>query len=457
MGAPRTDRGGGKSRWRPLVAALAGIAFLAVQVVPASADPGDQQRLADLAKQQQELQRAVDVSRANAERYRQQASTFQSAVDAANDRIATLAAQQDRAQNQADALKIQIEITEEQLALVAFQITETQSLIDALKAEGAAQQRELARRQDIYATHLRLTYLESRVSPLEMLLSSSSLSDFVTRVQDLVVIDRQDRQLVNEIQALQASTADKQQQVATDLKEIDGLQRQIEVQKSDLAQQKAQYDQLVAAAAASIDEQSVVGQQAASQRDAALGSKYQQDLQTNDLQKKLQEAQAAYEQLAADLAAKSGLAVWTGRLVNWPLGGVITQGFGPTPFWGEPAAWYNGVWYPHFHNGLDIAAPMYTPIRAPAAGRVVTVGKPYLAWGDTAEIVIIAHGGNFSTLYGHLDDSARPPVVSVGQWVRAGQLIGYVGMTGWTTGPHLHFMTIVDGHAQNPLSYLPPR
>ncbi|MDE3194611.1 MAG: M23 family metallopeptidase, partial [Chloroflexota bacterium] len=127
------------------------------------------------------------------------------------------------------------------------------------------------------------------------------------------------------------------------------------------------------------------------------------------------------------------------------------------PFWGEPAAWYNGVWYPHFHNGLDIAAPMYTPIRAPAAGRVVTVGKPYLAWGDTAEIVIIAHGGNFSTLYGHLDDSARPPVVSVGQWVRAGQLIGYVGMTGWTTGPHLHFMTIVDGHAQNPLSYLPPR
>ncbi|MDE3193585.1 MAG: hypothetical protein KGN00_07860, partial [Chloroflexota bacterium] len=330
MGAPRTDRGGGKSRWRPLVAALAGIAFLAVQVVPASADPGDQQRLADLAKQQQELQRAVDVSRANAERYRQQASTFQSAVDAANDRIATLAAQQDRAQNQADALKIQIEITEEQLALVAFQITETQSLIDALKAEGAAQQRELARRQDIYATHLRLTYLESRVSPLEMLLSSSSLSDFVTRVQDLVVIDRQDRQLVNEIQALQASTADKQQQVATDLKEIDGLQRQIEVQKSDLAQQKAQYDQLVAAAAASIDEQSVVGQQAASQRDAALGSKYQQDLQTNDLQKKLQEAQAAYEQLAADLAAKSGLAVWTGRLVNWPLGGVITQGFGPT-------------------------------------------------------------------------------------------------------------------------------
>ncbi|MDE3100744.1 MAG: peptidoglycan DD-metalloendopeptidase family protein [Chloroflexota bacterium] len=290
-----------------------------------------------------------------------------------------------------------------------------------------------------------------------MLLSSSSLADFVTRVENMVIVDRQDRLLVDEIRQLQDSTKKKQDQVATDLKEIDGLQKQIEVQKVTLAQQKTQYDQMVAAAAASIDEQGSLAQQAATQRDAALGQKYQADQQTSDLNQKLQDAQAQYEQLAAELAAKSGLAVWTGRLVNWPVNGVITQGFGPTSFWGEPSAWYNGVWYPHFHNGLDIAAPMYTPIVAPAAGRVVTVGKPYLAWGDSAEIVIIAHGGNFSTLYGHLDDSARPPVVSVGQWVRAGQIIGYVGMTGWTTGPHLHFMTIVDGHAQDPLAYLPPR
>ncbi len=440
-----------------MLALLAGFAFLAMQVVPASADPGDQQRLADLARQQQELERAVQVSRANAERYRQQADQFQSAVDAANGRIAELAAQQDRAQNQADILKIKIQITEEQLALVAFQISETQSLVGALVAQSAAQEKDLARQQEAYATHLRLTYREAQVSPLEMLLSSSSLADFVTRVEDLVIIDRQDKQLVDQIQQLRASTAEKQTQVAQDLAEIDGLQKQIEVQKLALAQQKTQYDAMVAAAAASIDQQSALGAQAAASRNGALGAKDQADQQTGDLNKKLQEAQAAYEQLAAELAAKSGLAVYTGRLIYWPVNGVITQGFGPTSFWGEPAAWFQGVWYPHFHNGLDIAAPMYTPIRAPAAGRVVTVGKPYVAWGDTAEIVIIAHGGNFSTLYGHLDDSAKPPPVQVGQMVRAGQIIGYVGMTGWTTGPHLHFMTIVDGHAADPLSYLPPR
>ena len=108
-----------------------------------------------------------------------------------------------------------------------------------------------------------------------------------------------------------------------------------------------------------------------------------------------------------------------------------------------------------FHNGIDIARPMYTPISAASSGQVVTVGKPYLAYGDTATVVIIAHGYNFSTLYGHLDDSVKPPPVRVGQMVNAGQIIGYVGMTGWTTGPHLHFMTIVNGRAVDPMPYLP--
>ena len=124
----------------------------------------------------------------------------------------------------------------------------------------------------------------------------------------------------------------------------------------------------------------------------------------------------------------------------WPLRGPITSGFGAR--WGG------------FHNGIDIAAPKYTPIRAASAGKVVTVGRPYLAYGDTAVVVIIAHGFNFSTLYGHLDD-LHWPIVSVGQTVSAGQIIAYVGMTGFTTGPHLHFMTIADGRAVNPMGYLP--
>lgn len=107
------------------------------------------------------------------------------------------------------------------------------------------------------------------------------------------------------------------------------------------------------------------------------------------------------------------------------------------------------------HEGIDIAAEMYTPVVAAAAGTVVVAGHPYRAQGDNAAVVIIDHGRELSTLYGHLDDRAMPWVVRVGQHVEAGEVIGYVGMSGRSTGPHLHFMTIYRGAAIDPSSLLP--
>lgn len=150
--------------------------------------------------------------------------------------------------------------------------------------------------------------------------------------------------------------------------------------------------------------------------------------------------EAAYAQLATDLARRADLGVFRGPLSNWPVTGQVTSPFGPR--WGG------------FHTGLDIAAPMFTPVRAAAAGQVVLAGQPYLAYGDTAEIVMLAHGSDFSTLYVHLDGS-RPFPVSVGQRVSAGTVLGYVGVTGWTTGPHVHFMTVSEGRAVDPRAYLP--
>lgn len=130
------------------------------------------------------------------------------------------------------------------------------------------------------------------------------------------------------------------------------------------------------------------------------------------------------------------------QLAVWPVNGAtITSPYGARP---------GG-----FHNGLDLAVPMYTPVRAAQAGIVQVVGQSYMSYGDTAENVIIAHAGKLSTLYGHLDVATHPPIVRPGQSVQAGQVIGYVGMTGWTTGPHVHFTTIYDGRVVNPLDFLP--
>ncbi|MBI4347127.1 MAG: peptidoglycan DD-metalloendopeptidase family protein [Elusimicrobia bacterium] len=432
----------GTARGRAPVALVAMVVLIlgGSLVVPAAGDPGDQQRLEQLAREKQELERAVQIARQNAERYRQSADRFQSAVDEASARIAGLAAEQARAQNAADVVKYRIAIAEEQLALVAVQLGETQALVGSLQAQAGELTRQLAVREQVYAAHLRATYVRSRIGPLEMLLSSRSLADFVSQVNAMILISRQDRQLVGEIRRLRSQTEEKRAQAAEREQEMAGLRRQIETQRAGLARETAEYERLVRAVQASIDVEAGERADVAAERDRARSAVRRTNDETAQLNRRLEQTEAAYAALAADLAARSGLATFNGRMDVWPLSGVVTSGFGPR--WGG------------FHNGLDIAAPMYTPVRAAAAGQVVTVGKPYLAFGDTATVVIIAHGSNFSTLYGHLDDW-KAPRVKVGQFVTAGTVIGYVGMTGWTTGPHVHFTTIVDGRAVDPRPYLP--
>jgi murein DD-endopeptidase MepM/ murein hydrolase activator NlpD len=412
-------------------------AVLASFAQPASADDP----ITAALKRKEELERAVQISRANAERYQAVANQFQAVVNQTNARISDLAEKQANAQSEADQLFYQIQIAEEQLALVTFQLDETKALTDSLKAEAAEETKQLATQEDLYARHLRTTYRQALVSPLEMLLSSSSLTEFANRLQAMIVINRQDVQLANEIRTLRADTLDKQDQASTKEKEILGLQDQIATTRTRLGDEKKRYDKLVAEAENAINEQAAVRDTAAANRNSARGQISQSNGQTVVLQQQLDEADAMYELLAAQAAGKSGLGTFNGqKLAVWPMSGPITSPFGPR--WGG------------FHNGIDIAAPRYVPVRAAASGKVVTVGRPYLAYGDTAVVVIIAHGSNMSTLYGHLDDT-KWPIVQVGQTVAAGQIIGYNGSTGWSTGPHVHFMTILDGRAVNPMIYLP--
>jgi murein DD-endopeptidase MepM/ murein hydrolase activator NlpD len=439
MGTPRIGRGGGwrKSGLRATVVALVALALFVGQQMPVAADDP----LAEALRRKEALERAVAVSRQNAERYKQAANRFQAAVDSANARISDLAGRQAKAESEAEALGYEIQIAEEQLALVAFQLDETKALADSLNAQAAEQQRQLVRREDIYAKHLVTTYRQALISPLEMLLSSRTLTEFSNRVQQMIFVNRQDQQLANEIRSLRADTAVKLEDAAGKQREILGLQDQIATQRKSLADQKAQYEELVAQMQTAIEQQAEERANAAVNKSRAVGALGAANRETADLNRKLEDAERQYENLAAQLAAKSGLGAFNGaKLATWPVNGPITSGFGAR--WGG------------FHNGLDIAAPKYTPLRAASSGQVVTVGRPYIAYGDTAVVVIIAHGYNFSTLYGHLDDSRWPPV-RVGQFVAAGQTIGYVGMTGWTTGPHVHFMTIVNGRAVNPRPYLP--
>ncbi|HEY9325703.1 MAG TPA: hypothetical protein VIS26_03955, partial [Candidatus Limnocylindria bacterium] len=363
MDAPRIVRGGGwrKSGLRATVVALAAVALLVGQQIPASADDPLQEAL----RRKEALERAVAVSRQNAERYKQAANQFQAAVDSANSRIADLAEKQANAQSEAEALGYQIQIAEEQLALVSFQLDETKALADSLNAQAAEQQRQLVAREDLYAKHLVVTYRQALISPLEMLLSSHTLTEFANRVQQMIFVNRQDQQLANEIRSLRADTAAKLDDASGKQREILGLQEQISTQREGLAADKAKYDQLIADMQTALEQTDAARADAARNKNQAVGALGAANRETADLNRKLEQAEAQYTQLASQLASKSGLGAFNGsKLAMWPLVGPITSPFGAR--WGG------------FHNGLDIAAPMYTPIRAASSGQVVTVGRPYV-------------------------------------------------------------------------------
>jgi len=169
------------------------------------------------------------------------------------------------------------------------------------------------------------------------------------------------------------------------------------------------------------------------------------DLQTikSTAEKQIAAAKAAASQrpvMSGDLSAVHG----NGQL-SWPITGTITQPFGPTDLALEPA--YDGA--AHFHLGLDIANSEGTPIGAAAAGTVIFAGWSDAGYGNCVQI---DHGNGLVTIYGHM---VALPLVTVGQKVTAGQLIGNVGSTGNSTGPHLHFGVQYNGTWVDPLAYLP--
>ncbi|MGH7895580.1 MAG: M23 family metallopeptidase [Candidatus Binatia bacterium] len=124
--------------------------------------------------------------------------------------------------------------------------------------------------------------------------------------------------------------------------------------------------------------------------------------------------------------------------LRWPIRGSVNSGFGPrrSPWSGAPER----------HEGIDIGSPSGTPVAAPAAGTVVTAD----VHGDYGKHVMIDHGNGVRSLYGHLKEIE----VKVGQQVEKGQVVGLVGSTGRSTGPHLHYELLVQGSPVDPRGFL---
>lgn len=305
---------------------------------------------------------------------------------------------------------------------------------------------DLAQAKAVLANHIRAAYDRDRTSILETLLSAASFTDALGDIGNLIDFGNQDHLLANQIASDQATLFSLNQTTTA-------TRQQTQQLAQETAAQKTQLDASLASLGAA--KAQLARLQAATSRALALQQSTYRKLSGNAaaLRKAINAESAAEATISKKIqdilnrgASGGGIPSQYNGTLNWPISGTVTQEFGCTGFVWEPPLGSCA----HYHNGIDIADPMYTPIHAAGDGRVVYAGP----LSDGAWVVIIAHSSSLLTWYAHVDATRHPIPVRVGQWVTQGQVIAYVGMTGHTTGPHLHWMAQLNGTFVNPRLFL---
>jgi murein DD-endopeptidase MepM/ murein hydrolase activator NlpD len=265
-------------------------------------------------------------------------------------------------------------------------------------------------------------YESGNLSTVDVLLSSASFSELVSRIDYVKQITSQDERIAASVGRAKDRMRVAQARTTVTRKQVETVTRAVQIRTEQTRAVKGQ----------------LVAQESALSR--AKGQK-QTTLASVEAQRReyLHEVEAL-AQVSAQLASRiqasqgsSGVPVRpSGGGLMWPVSGPVTSPFGWR--WGR------------MHEGIDIAVPTGTPVHAAQSGRVIIAG-----WmGGYGNLVVIDHGGGLSTAYGHNSSFA----VSSGASVSQGQVVAYAGSTGNSTGSHVHFEVRVNGSPVDPLGYL---
>lgn len=291
--------------------------------------------------------------------------------------------------------------------------------LELLKRQFAAAERRLHRR-------IVAIYQEDDPTAVDVVLNARSFADMLDQLDYLNEIGEQDRSIALQVAAAKRQMARARAETNGLRKDVSRTARAVEVR---LDAQLAERNRLVSAqeelAGARAAKRSTLGDVRES-KEEFLGEAAALEQASRELAARIQAAQGA---AVAPSVATGGVSA---QGLVWPVNGTLTSTFGWR--WGR------------MHEGIDIAAPGGTPIVAAATGTIIIAG-----WmGGYGNLVVIDHGGGLATAYGHQSSIA----VGVGQVVAQGQVIGYMGSTGHSTGNHLHFEVRVNGAAVDPLGYL---
>ena len=392
---------------------------------------------------------------------RQQQQTY-AAQKADNDsKIASLKEDQSQKEAYQQTLLDQKRVVEGQISTSIAQIDALDKQIKDKEAEISDKQASVSGDISLLKERLYALYVSGEASNMEILLSSQSLNDLSDKIEALQMVTKHDTDLIARLKGELSEVETAKQTVESDKQEATNAKTALDERQQELTQlsnETGQAIQQISTSASSLEDQNAQLAQKEAEASAAIDSwmanyyaQHQTPTQTNN-DNTYQNGSGDSNQSSNDntsgnnnTSGNQGNSSSSGLIWPAPSAHTITTGFEYR--WGA------------FHNGYDLSGSgVYgTSIVAAASGTVAFVSSGYgdgyygcRDGGGFGNYVIIDHGNGLSTLYGHMESVS----VSVGQSVSQGQVIGALGTSGSSTGPHLHFTVYKNGAAVDPGNYI---
>ncbi|MEG1426752.1 MAG: peptidoglycan DD-metalloendopeptidase family protein, partial [Oscillospiraceae bacterium] len=382
----------------------------------------------------------IDEIKAQQQDLQNQTDTLQSELDALKGDEAKAAQYKETLEEKISLTEKRIDSARESIKTLNANITALETKLDQSQGEYDATMEQLQKR-------IKALYQTGDVGTVEILLNATSLYDFSLKTETLKSVTEHDKNLMDKIHNYMVATKADRDSLQAQKDEVASLKKQLEGDQNDLKKLNDENNLIIEdLRSKQATKQTKIAELA--QEDEALNAQLTELIaqkKKEEEERKKQEEEERKQQEESDKGG--GESTDAG---DKPSGGGdgegMSDGFSPRwPVPGYDTSWIT-CWYGNGHNGLDIAAGYGAPIVAAQAGQVISSEFHY-SWGNN---VLIYHNGTYSTRYAHMSSMA----VSAGDYVERGQIIGYVGSTGNSTGNHLHFEVYLDGYRVDPYQYL---
>ena len=388
------------------------------------------------AASSKEIEKELVALREEQAELKKQSDALQTSINENQAKTQTLVEKKADIDQQMEMSRQTIENLNEQIQQYSLLIAQKQDELEQTEAEEARLNKQ-------YKTRLRAMEETGKISYWSILFGASSFSDLLDKVNMINEIAESDKLMLQKMAEVAAQIASERADLETQMDELEKAKSDLAEQQTALETQRAESDQLILQMSAeSLSEEYQNYEKLEDEMSAQIKkteTEYFNALSKEEAARQAELNRQNNNKVPSNGSSNSGSSSSTGGfLYPLPYAVPITDAYG---YRIHPLS---GTY--KWHNGVDLAAGSGTAIYATKSG-TVTSACYNEAYGY---MVTINHADGYSSLYGHMTNY----IVSAGDYVTQGQTIGYVGSTGWSTGPHLHFTIYYNGADVNPMNYV---